>query len=222
MRTAHAPLHLHTRQPLASRLLAARLLVCSLVCLLARLLAHSPFLTCRPPASPPETHDCPAVMGLRSAPLPARPCEESAARFEGAGYTASVSSQAFRSCFWQLCELVVCVTPRWGGPFCGPHPAASPLTVVAPSLCHCCDAVAHRYALAHRGRLTIRLSRNRVRSRPPLKRSKVMYQEEIPFGAAGAIFLRSQAKESRKTERIYTVFPDARLLYSCQTESLKS
>jgi hypothetical protein len=59
-------------------------------------------------------------------------------------------------------------------------------------------------------------------SRPPLKRSKVMYQEEIPFGAAGAIFLRSQAKESRKTERIYTVFPDARLLYSCQTESLKS
>ena len=65
MRTAHAPLHLHTRQPLASRLLAARLLVCSLVCLLARVLAHSPFLTCRPPASPPQTHDCPAVMGLR-------------------------------------------------------------------------------------------------------------------------------------------------------------
>ena len=64
-RTAHS----HARQSLASRLLAARLLVCSLVCSLARLLAHSPFLTCRPPArpstSPPQTHDCPAVMGLR-------------------------------------------------------------------------------------------------------------------------------------------------------------
>jgi hypothetical protein len=55
---------LASRSPAACSPLAW-LLVCSLVCLLARVLAHSPFLTCRPPASPPQTHDCPAVMGLR-------------------------------------------------------------------------------------------------------------------------------------------------------------
>jgi hypothetical protein len=49
-----------------------------------------------------------------------------------------------------------------------------------------------------------------------------MYQEEIPFGAAGAIFLRSQAKESRKTDLETDGYSDVRLLYIAAKQSLLS